>query len=354
MTTEITAYTGESVLLPCYCTDTSSTPETFTWKKFKFVLFQNQWIDSSYEIDRSRVQLFNSRSPGNLSLLISHLTEEDRGVYRCEAEGSGFTDITLTVKGCKLEGSSTSGTLLSISAYLGGSVLLPCYCTDLSTTPEEITWSKYNNQTLEEVSNESGQYRDRVQVFNSHSPGNLSLLISHLTEEDGGDYTCDSEGDHIGIRLSVQTPPGLTPTTTTAPTTTTTAPTTTTTAPTTTTSSTAVVKVPLSLSTSSTASSQTPAEHGAVTPAERGKPQSVYFLIFIPVLLLLLGLGGAIYWRYRGQCGGQSGEQRGRKREQDTADQVTYSTVVHSNNRTTPAVTLERGPSTPPSDSTNP
>ncbi|XP_066533707.1 uncharacterized protein [Hoplias malabaricus] len=306
-----------------------------------------------------------------------------------------------------------------ISAYLGGSVLLPCYCTDLSTTPEKLTWKKDNMKTFEweEVSNESGPYRDRVQLFNSHSPGNLSLLISHLTEEDGGQYTCDSEEDRIIIRLSVLTPPGLTPTTTTAPTTTaptttttapttaaptttkaapttttiaptttaptttttapttaaptttkaaptttttaptttttaptttttvptttatapttpitapttpTAAPTTTTTAPTTTTSSTAVVKVPLSLSTSSTASSQTPAEHGAVTPAERAELQSAYFLIFIPVPLLLLGLGGAVYWRYRGQCGGQSGEQRGRKREQDTADQVTYSTV---------------------------
>ncbi|XP_066533751.1 CMRF35-like molecule 6 [Hoplias malabaricus] len=207
-----------------------------------------------------------------------------------------------------------------ISAYLGGSVLLPCYCTDLSTTPEKLTWKKDNMKTSEweEVSNESGPYRDRVQLFNSHSPGNLSLLISHLTEEDGGQYTCDSEEDRIIIRLSVLTPPGLTPTTT---------PTTTTTGPTTTTSSTAVVKVPLSLSTSSTASSQTPAEHGAVTPAERAELQSMYFLIFIPVPLLLLGLGGAVYWRYRGQCGGQSGEQRGRKREQDTADQVTYSTV---------------------------
>ncbi|XP_066533990.1 salivary glue protein Sgs-3-like [Hoplias malabaricus] len=237
-----------------------------------------------------------------------------------------------------------------ISAYLGGSVLLPCYCTDLSTTPEKLTWKKDNMKTSEweEVSNESGQYRDRVQLFNSHSPGNLSLLISHLTEEDGGQYTCDSEEDRIIIRLSVQTPPGLTSTTTTAPTTTTptttttaptttttataptttataptttttaptttttaptttttataptttttvptttataptttttatapttptngpttTAPTTTTTAPTTTPSSTAVVKVSLSLSTSSTASSQTPAEHEAVTPAER-------------------------------------------------------------------------------------
>ncbi|XP_037389700.1 uncharacterized protein LOC119262346 isoform X2 [Pygocentrus nattereri] len=35
---------------------------------------------------------------GNLSLLISHLTEEDGGDYRCDALPSGYTDISLIVK----------------------------------------------------------------------------------------------------------------------------------------------------------------------------------------------------------------------------------------------------------------
>ncbi|KAL6485627.1 hypothetical protein MHYP_G00050190 [Metynnis hypsauchen] len=68
---------------------------------------------------------------------------------------------------------------------------------------------------------------------------------------------------------------------------------------------------------------------------------SMHFFIFIPVLLLLLGLGGIIYCRYRGQRRGQmeSGDKRGTRREQETQDQVTYSTIVHSNTTGTPTLT---------------
>uniref|UniRef100_A0AAR2IUM1 Ig-like domain-containing protein n=1 Tax=Pygocentrus nattereri TaxID=42514 RepID=A0AAR2IUM1_PYGNA len=105
--------------------------------------------------------------------------------------------------------------LLSITAHRGGSVLLPCYCPDLQTTPEQFSWKKDNTKTdrREEISSESGQYRDRVQLFNGHSPGNLSLLISHLTEEDGGVYWCAVKGAHLIIRLTLKEgPPTTTPT----------------------------------------------------------------------------------------------------------------------------------------------
>uniref|UniRef100_A0AAR2II66 Ig-like domain-containing protein n=1 Tax=Pygocentrus nattereri TaxID=42514 RepID=A0AAR2II66_PYGNA len=107
-------------------------------------------------------------------------------------------------EGCILEKGSE---MLSITAHTGGSVLLPCYCTDLHTTPETFTWKKFdtNRSTWQEISNESGQYSTRVQLFNDHSPGNLSLLISHLTEKDGGDYSCRvmNNGSKY-IRLTVE------------------------------------------------------------------------------------------------------------------------------------------------------
>ncbi|XP_066533995.1 polymeric immunoglobulin receptor-like [Hoplias malabaricus] len=211
--TEITAYTGESVLLPCYCTDTNSTPETFSWRKnigkTMFYLILPDVFRGRNEY-RGRVQLFNSHFPGNLSLLISHLTEEDRGSYECNVGGSGHTYISLTVKGCSLE---ERGQTTRITAYKGGSVLLPCYCTELRAKPKRITWRKYN--TWEEISTESDQYRGRVQLFNSHSPGNLSLLISHLTEEDGGRYWCDAgESGYRDIRLTVEGIPPPTPSST--------------------------------------------------------------------------------------------------------------------------------------------
>ncbi|KAI4905520.1 hypothetical protein NFI96_017283 [Prochilodus magdalenae] len=94
--------------------------------------------------------------------------------------------------------------LLNITAHRGGSVLLPCSCTDINTKPEGLIWKRPNStaNTWKEISSESGQYR--VQLFNDSSPGNLSLLISHLTEEDGGDYQCAVKGSHVTIRLTVK------------------------------------------------------------------------------------------------------------------------------------------------------
>uniref|UniRef100_A0A3B4E541 Ig-like domain-containing protein n=1 Tax=Pygocentrus nattereri TaxID=42514 RepID=A0A3B4E541_PYGNA len=93
----ITARTGESVLLPCYCTD-HVPPDAFIWETEN--TDSNKWEEVSSESGqyRDRVQLFNGHSPGNLSLLMSHLTEEDGGLYRCEVKGSGYTDISLTVE----------------------------------------------------------------------------------------------------------------------------------------------------------------------------------------------------------------------------------------------------------------
>ncbi|XP_017542655.1 uncharacterized protein LOC108414310 [Pygocentrus nattereri] len=195
-----TAYTGGSVLLPCYCTDLQTKPETFTWKKFN----TSTWEEISTESGqyRDRVQLVNGHSPGNLSLLIKHLTEEDGGVYRCDVKDTGHIYIGLTVEGCTLE---NSGRTVYETAYTGGSVLLPCYCTDLQIKPETFTWKKFNTSTWEVISSESGQYRNRDQLVNGHSPGNLSLLISHLTEEDGGVYRCDvKDTGHLHIGLTVE------------------------------------------------------------------------------------------------------------------------------------------------------
>ncbi|KAI4891456.1 hypothetical protein NFI96_005608 [Prochilodus magdalenae] len=205
----ITAPTGVSVLLPCSCTDLQTKPEILIWMKYN----RNKYEKISKESNRyrNRVQLFNDHSPGNLSLLISHLTEEDGGVYQCAVNGAHKT-IRLTIEasllmisvGCTLKNSER---LLTITAPTGGSVLLPCSCTDLQTTPEELRWKRPKGKRWEEISSESDRYRNRVQLVNDHSPGNLSLLISHLTEEDGGDYQCAVKDSYTFIRLTIEEPP---------------------------------------------------------------------------------------------------------------------------------------------------
>ncbi|KAI4884506.1 hypothetical protein NFI96_007057, partial [Prochilodus magdalenae] len=106
------------------------------------------------------------------------------------------------------------GQTLSITAHRGGSVLLPCSCTELRAKPETFTWNRYNQNRnrYERIPIENGQNRNRVQLVNDHSPGNLSLLISHLTEEDGRDYMCDvGKSEQTYIRLTVEGTPSLPP-----------------------------------------------------------------------------------------------------------------------------------------------
>ncbi|XP_036419410.1 cell surface A33 antigen-like [Colossoma macropomum] len=203
----ITAHAGGSVLLPCYCTDLHTKPGTFTWKKLNPNTRTLEEISFESGQYRNRVQLVNGHSPGNLSLLISHLTEEDTALYRCDLTESDYTYVRLTVKGCTLINNKKT---LTVTAHTGGSVLLPCYCTDQHTKPETFTWEKRNRfkNRWEELYSESGQYRNRVQLVNGHSPGNLSLLISHLTEEDGGEYRCYvTESEHTYVRLTFKVPP---------------------------------------------------------------------------------------------------------------------------------------------------
>uniref|UniRef100_A0AAR2L7S2 Ig-like domain-containing protein n=1 Tax=Pygocentrus nattereri TaxID=42514 RepID=A0AAR2L7S2_PYGNA len=230
---KIIAHKHGSVLLPCQCIDPHSSPDRLTWEKFMPPPYRWKMISSESGQYRNRVQLFNDHSPGNLSLLISHLTEEDTGFYRCNVKQREKSFILLTVEeapatkltptlsrniqtsveptatissqtGCTLEDSRQTK---QITAYTQESVLLPCYCTDPRTTPERLIWKKLNPNTREweDISSGSGQYRSRVQLVNGHSPGNLSLLISHLIEEDGGDYRCDvKQNEYILIRLTVK------------------------------------------------------------------------------------------------------------------------------------------------------
>ncbi|XP_049340346.1 CMRF35-like molecule 6 [Astyanax mexicanus] len=191
---------------------------------------------------------------------------------------------------------------MDISTVAGGSVLLPCYCTDLRSKPERLIWNKHNRTTnqLDIISSESYGYRKRIQLFNHLSPANLSLLISHLTEEDAGDYWCDVENDkYVFIKLKIEAE---------------------------------------FREQSSPSSSLTPTKD---TRLVKTPETSMYYLIFLPPLLLLLGAGGAVFHKYRGQRLGQmeSRDQRGRRREeQETQDQVMYSTIVHSNTTRTSTV----------------
>ncbi|XP_036420310.1 uncharacterized protein LOC118803877 isoform X2 [Colossoma macropomum] len=297
---EITAYTGGSVLLPCYCTDPQVTPETFTWNKFYSNIMKE--ISSESGQYRNRVQLVNGHSPGNLSLLISNLTEGDGGDYRCRVKGGAYRNIRLTVKGCTLTNNKET---LQITARTGESVLLPCSCTELRLKPETFSWNKYINNIYQRIHVKHDEYRDRVQLVNGHSPGNLSLLISNLTEADGGDYRCTVKGDTFrDIRLTVKVNKDLPPSPT-------------------------IKSKRNSIVTSTQSSLTTPSKNGS-----SGSPTKPEFFIYAAEggLLLLIILTGIIYWRYRAQrrrqmesCERKSGWREDQETQNDS--EVLYATV---------------------------
>ncbi|XP_049341283.1 uncharacterized protein LOC111197520 [Astyanax mexicanus] len=209
-----------------------------------------------------------------------------------------------------------SGETLSITAHTGESVLLPCSCTDLNSTPDTFTWRKLrkNRQAWYKISSESDQYRNRVQLFNNLSPANLSLLISHLTEEDAGEYRCYvKQSEYINIRVTAE---GV-PTKTKQPSTVIPRPTSPSTSitpspqsptaehttmapaigvPTKTKQPSRVIPRPTSPSTSITPSPQSPtAEHTTMTPAI-GSPQSFPFVPFALATVIFLHIIVAVVY----------------------------------------------------------
>ncbi|TRZ01693.1 hypothetical protein DNTS_006525 [Danionella cerebrum] len=199
--TKITGYTGGSALLPCSCTQAPSKVNTFTWS-----YHSHQWFhmleDEKY---RGRLVLFNQSSSANLSLLISGLRTEDAGVYKCMSE-STTTFIELTVQSCNLV--RTEGTI-DVSGQAGESVLLPCFCSELQATPEHTHWMYLLENVYKEIypKEQIGRYKNRVELMNGFSPGNVSLLITDLTMDDQGIYYCAVSSQIVSFDLLVHEKP---------------------------------------------------------------------------------------------------------------------------------------------------
>ncbi|XP_046729089.1 uncharacterized protein LOC124401133 isoform X1 [Silurus meridionalis] len=199
-TKSIAGEKGGSVLLPCSCSDPLSKPQKFTWEIYRTGRLTEVLNDEHY---RGRYQLFNNVSPANLSLLISDLREEDQGNYRCSTEKEQ-RDIWLYVKGCELVKKAAEE---KVTGFTGESVVLHCICTDIQDDPKTVTWHfiQKESTTFQKIYPEqTGHHSNRVKLVSKNPPGNLSLLISDLTEEDQGTYICSVQADHRDLRLSVK------------------------------------------------------------------------------------------------------------------------------------------------------
>ncbi|XP_060763036.1 uncharacterized protein LOC132872297 [Neoarius graeffei] len=203
--------------------------------------------------------------------------------------------------GCAFSGDNN---LREITRHRGGSVLLPCSCSDLNTKPQKFTWETSRKGHLTEVLNDE-HYHGRFQLFNNISPANLSLLLSDLREEDQGVYKCSTEREHRDIRLYVQ-----------------------------------VGRRETSTHSSKTDTTPPSEQHQSKTtnspPTASSTTLKQVFGILAVLLFVIPGVVTFICWRRRG---GRCGENRiteerpdcKRKQMDQTGSDVTYSTVTHIN-----------------------
>ncbi|XP_061112354.1 uncharacterized protein LOC133137947 [Conger conger] len=199
----VTGYTGGSVVLSCFCTSGGTIPGSARWFFFPSSSVITVWSPNElHNLYKDRVSISDFR--GNLSLRLSDLTLSDGGRYRCSADGH-HRDIILTVKGCVF---SDSGSI-HITGFTGHSVVLPCACTDVQIKPKQIKWTADlgNQNTVifpQGPTSGNDRYKNRVQLLDSFSPGNLSLRLSDLTLSDGGLFRCEADGLYRDIRLTVK------------------------------------------------------------------------------------------------------------------------------------------------------
>nr|XP_055041691.1 uncharacterized protein LOC129429193 [Misgurnus anguillicaudatus] len=86
-TVEVTGYLGESVVLPCFCTESLTKPDKIIWK-FIEKNYEEIYPSEHNERYKNRRKLINQTNPGNLSLHLSSLTKEDQGDYLCSVYNS--------------------------------------------------------------------------------------------------------------------------------------------------------------------------------------------------------------------------------------------------------------------------
>lgn len=109
------------MLLSCSCKDPKTNPKHFRWTH---VESSGTEVSSQTLRYKDRVHTFHKTTPSNLSLLISNLTEDDQGTYRCTVNNKTSADTRLIVKGETLNQLNDSSSVCFSQCFLSLSVVL--------------------------------------------------------------------------------------------------------------------------------------------------------------------------------------------------------------------------------------
>ncbi|KAL6482291.1 hypothetical protein MHYP_G00103710 [Metynnis hypsauchen] len=195
----VTGYSGGGVLIKCrYETQYSSNPKYFckdSWSNCADQIktgVKNEWINSG------RFSLFDDTRASQFWVLITELTVEDTGTYKCavdiEFQLDVYTAVTLRVKEDQDYKQS-----ISVTGHEGGSVNISCKypqshridpkflcrrvgsadCNYRTSVKESRRWIKQGKFSLRD---------DRAKKI-------FTVIINSLTEGDSGEYWCGAESE---------------------------------------------------------------------------------------------------------------------------------------------------------------
>ncbi|XP_043931977.1 uncharacterized protein LOC122805775 [Protopterus annectens] len=216
-------YQGPTVVLPCYFSVDSGTVDL----DHLVVLWQSKEKQVAKFADNI---LFNSRRAwlsvdelrkGNASLVLTDVSPGDGGDYTCDVKYLSDTKPRVTVS-LNAEDIAPSSTIPGTNVTVGHTVLLPCYFSVDSGTPNlhhlVVEW-EFNKTPL-------ARFTDNI-LFNSRRAwlfadelrkGNASLVLTNVSPADKGDYTCnirDLLGKKPKVTVSLTSedlsPPSTTP-----------------------------------------------------------------------------------------------------------------------------------------------
>ncbi|KAI5086411.1 hypothetical protein C0J45_1180, partial [Silurus meridionalis] len=218
----LTVHLGDSVMLPCFVETPLPMEELeVEWKRTDSGSLVHLWQNGESPPE-SQNQRYNERAHffseevahGNFSLLLTNVTREDAGVYKCVVHTNQDSDETL-IKIMETERLIVSGAHV-ISAYVGEEITLNCSVDSHipSEKIEEVSWKKQDEDLLlllyqeGDILTESthGRFKDRVEFFSAEdrNKGNFSMRLKDVRTEDKGLYICSAISGTLSDNTTVE------------------------------------------------------------------------------------------------------------------------------------------------------
>ncbi|KAL7845229.1 hypothetical protein AOLI_G00234210 [Acnodon oligacanthus] len=221
----VRGYSGGGVLIKCtYETRYTSNPKylcTGSWP----CMTKPVWTDVKNEwINRGRFSLFDDTRAAQFWVLITELTVEDSGTYKCAVDIDLAIDVYTAVE-LKIEEDQQYMKSISVTGHVGESVNISCkYPQSHRRYPKFLCRRAGSADCSYETSVKESRRWINEGKLHLHDDGKqiFTVTINSLTEGDSGEYWCGAESDwtsdhgykvyitQINLRVTEEEPPSKT------------------------------------------------------------------------------------------------------------------------------------------------